>query len=217
MSESTMTSMGALNDGWGICGFTSTFYAMYRANPATRGWLVNATEVYSVLYEICDYLKSIQIENPKLVRDIEKFTRSFGGIFEDFEVASYITRVETLSEGTRQILAFGSEDFRSSHDAALRKHSPFSIAMPPQAIVDYIERLWKWKATLTEFTSASFSDDAIVGVRNKTRKDMKMYHGLCHYLYRGNGQYYSWGRSFPSLQAANPDYEICYAITIRKY
>lgn len=217
MSGSVMKTLGQLNRGWGICGFTSTFYAMYQANPATRGWLVNATQVYSVLYEICDYLKMLQAANSPLVKDIETFTRSFGSPYDTFDVNDYISKVESSSEATRQVLAFGDNSDRKDRHRELRDDELFGIAMPPQVVADYIERVWKWKAAITEFKASDLIGDAIVGVRNVTSTSLTMYHGLCHYLYRGGGKYYSWGSSFPSLAAANANYDICYAITIRRY
>ena len=221
MSASMNLALGNLNKQWGVCGFTSTFYAMYRANPAARGWLVNASEVYSVLYEISDYLKALQAAQSPLLNDITDFTRSFGPPYHQFDVPSYINMIDTASEYTRQILAGGNESHRKSNEAALTGYSLFGIAMPPQAVADYIERMWKWKATIIEFGAGSFAGDAIVGVRNPADTTMTKYHGLCHYLYRGGGTYYSWGDEFPSLEAAansvKSTYAICYAITIRKY
>ncbi len=220
MSASVMDSLGQLNDGWGVCGFTSTFYAMYQQNPGTRGWLVNATQTYSVLYEITDYLKALKAVASPLLKDITAFTRSFGPPYDTFTIEGYIDKVDNSSETTRQYLAFGSDRFMKSHDTTLRDDDLFGIAMPPQAVADYIERMWKWKATITEFKAADLSGDAIVGVHNPANTTMTMYSGLCHYLYRGGGKYYSWGQSFPSLAAAagqQKKYEICYATTIRKY
>ncbi|HYZ31779.1 MAG TPA: hypothetical protein VE684_05790 [Crenalkalicoccus sp.] len=217
MSDAVMKSLGQLNEGWGICGFTSTFYAMYQANPGSRGWLVNATQVYSVLYEISDYLKALQAAQSPMLQDITAFTRSFGDPYDTFTVEDYIQRIDTLSENTRQYLAFGNDALTRAHETGLKDYPLFGIAMPPQAVADYIERMWKWRATVAEFNAAGFSGDAIVGVRNVKNTTMKMYHGLCHYLFRGGSTYYSWGRTFASLTDANADYAICYAITVRKY
>jgi hypothetical protein len=190
---------------------------MYHANPATRGWLVNASQAFSVLYEICDYLKMLQAAGSPLIKDIEAFTQSFGPDHASFTVPNYISMVETASETTRQWLAFGDNADRKELHREIRGESLFGIALPPQAVADYIQRVWKWNATITELNAAGLVGDAIVGVRNKTDKERKMYNRLCHYLYRGGSKYYSWGDEFPSLAAANPNYEICFAITIRKY
>jgi hypothetical protein len=211
-----MESLGELNEGWGVCGFTSTFYAMYQANPGSRGWLVNATQAYSVLYEICDYLQALQAVQSPILKDITDFTRSFGPPYDTFTVDGYIKSVETASEDTRKILEFGWDSGTVSHQEALKGDKLFGIAMPPQAVADYIERMWKWRATITESNAASLSDDAIIGVRKPSNTTMKLCNGLCHYLYRGGGKFYSWGKVFSSLAAANKDYQICYAITIKR-
>lgn len=221
MSDAGFVGLGELNSGWGICGFTSTFYAMHHLNPGTRGWLVNATQVFSVLYEIVDYLRALQAANSPLIREIEVFTRSFGPTFANFTVADYIKLVEEAGESARYVLAFGSDAAQSARETNLKKNALFSIGVPPQGVVDYIERMWKWKATLTEFKAANLTEDAIVGVRDPNDPNMTMYHGLRHYLFRAGGRYFSWGLEFDTLQdAANHvrrTYEICYAITVRKY
>ena len=75
--------------------------------------------------------------------------------------------------------------------------------------------MWKWKAAIAKGDTATPTSNAIVGVRKKN-KTTGMYNGLCHYLYRGSSKFYSWGDEFLSLADANPDYEICYAITVTK-
>jgi hypothetical protein len=212
--SATFENMGDLNSGWGICGFTSTFYAMHQANPAARGWLMNATQVYSVLYEIVDYLKALQgaAQGTTLLKDITNFTQSFGPPYDGFSVPAYINKVETSSEQTRQYLVFGTNPTLKSHEKVLKNDDLFGIAMPPAGVADYIQRMWKWNATVT---AADVTSDAIVGVRKKN-STMKLYNGLCHYLYRGGGKYYSWGKVYSSLADANNAFEICYAITISK-
>ncbi len=222
MSDTMNLALGNLNQGWGVCGFTSTFYAMYQANPAVRGWLVNASEVYSVLYEITDYLQALQAAQSPLLKDITAFTRSFGPPYDKFTIDNYIREVETQSENTRKWLAYGNDQNRQQNDKALRGASAlFGIAMPPQAVADYIERMWKWKATITEFGASGTTEDAIIGVKNPTNTAMTMYNGLCHYLYRGGGVYYSWGERFDSLAKAadhvKATYAVVYSISIRKY
>lgn len=217
MSDLVMQSLGELNERWGVCGFTSTFYAMYRANPGTRGWLVNATQVFSVLYEISDYLKALEAAQSPLLKDIATFTRSFGEPYDKFTVRSYIETIDQASENTRRLLEFGNDNRTKRYETKLRGYAPFGIALPPQAVADYIERMWKWRATVIEFNAKDMTSDAIVGVRNVNDKTKKLYHGLCHYLYRGGCKYYSWGNLYNSLAEARSYYEIVYAITIRKY
>lgn len=202
-----MNALGIVNDDWGVCGFTSTFYAMYDANPAARGMLINATKAYSVLFEIKDYLESRKQQNSPLLDDITNFTQSFGPPYDTFDVDTYIANVEAASASSR-----------TRRD--ILDDPTFAIAMPPQAVVDYIQGFWKWQATITEFGAANSSGDAIIGVARQI-DNTKPYHNLRHYLYRGSGAWYSWGKRFNSLAEAGAhvgaDYKICYAITIRKY
>jgi len=208
----TMKSLGQLNEGWGVCGFTSTFYAMYRQNPAARPWIVNATQVFSVLYEITDYLEALKAAQSPLVKAIEDFTQSFGGVHAAFTVDKYIERVNTASETARQTLSVDDENLQTD----LKKQELFGIGLPPLAVADYVERMWKWKATVIQTASASQSSRSIVGVRDVTSTKMTMYNGLCHYLYHGNSGYYSWGNRYSTLEKADKDYAICYVIKIEK-
>lgn len=217
MSDTAMLSMGNLNRGWGICGFTSTFYAMYKANPAARGALINASDVFSVLYEITDYLKLLQSAGSPLVGEIERFTRSFGPPYDTFTVPGYIASVDKASTTMSRLISLDSVAVANVEASAMSHNALFGIAMPPQAVADYIQRVWKWRATIIEYGAESSSDDAVVGVRDVKDTTLKLYHGLCHYLYRSNNVYYSWGNRYGSLTAANRNYKICYAITLRKY
>jgi len=217
MADTAMLSMGNLNRGWGICGFTSTFYAMYQANPATRGSLINASSVFSVLYEISDYLKLLQSAGSPLVNDITRFTRSFGKPFDTFSVPKYIQAIDKASTNMSRFISLPSLGVARIEESSMERNELFGIALPPQAVVDYIERVWKWRAGITEYGVGNMHDDAIVGVRDIKNTTLKMYHGLCHYLYRENNRFYSWGAEFPNLAAADPNYKICYAISIRKY
>ncbi|GAC1344800.1 MAG: hypothetical protein NVSMB18_23180 [Acetobacteraceae bacterium] len=198
MSTSINASLGIMNDGWGVCGFTSTFYAMHHRNPGTRPWLINATQAYSVLYEIADYLESIK--GTALEADITNFTRSFGPDYATFSFATYIQRINDSSSKLKE-------------SDAIKDDVLFGIAMPPHAVVDYITRAWKWKASVTELTQPTQITDAIVGVTENWSAG-KPYHGLCHYLYRGKHKYYSWGKEFGSLREAMPNASMCYAITV---
>lgn len=198
MSNTINPSLGVMNAGWGICGFTSTFYAMHHRSPGTRPWLINATQAYSVLYEIRDYLVSIQ--GTQLETDIRVFTRSFGPPHDTFTFDNYIRLIDTASATLKE-----SEDIVDDER--------FGIGMPPHCVADYVTRAWKWKATVQDLSTPATITDAIVGVTMDWNAG-KPYHGLCHYLYRGKHKYYSWGNEYVSLAKAMPGASICYAITI---
>src|SRR5262245_17193271 len=89
--ESHMEAVGTRNTGWGVCGFTTSMYAMYAMNPAARPWLINAARPFTVLAEIRGYLRLLkEFGGDKLIKDIETFTRTFGPTFASFTVNGYI-------------------------------------------------------------------------------------------------------------------------------
>lgn len=205
-SKSVNVHLGVMNAGWGVCGFTSAFHAMHLADRGTRAWLINATQAYSVLYEIRDYLESIT--GTKLQTDITEFTKSLGGEdFKNFSFKNYIEKIDSASAALKQ-----SDDIKDDPE--------FGIAMPPHAIKDYIERAWKRKAECIEFVTPGRGDNAtraIVGV-SKEWSSGKPYHGLCHYLFRGDNKFYSWGEVFADLSTAMKNhgtgFHICYSIKV---
>src|SRR4051812_3844213 len=76
-----MKTMGALNKNWGVCGFTSTFYAMYELNRyrVDRAQIINAGRAFRLLAEIKTYLRTLQTEGKTLVlSEIEMFNQKFG-------------------------------------------------------------------------------------------------------------------------------------------
>ena len=203
-SESTMKTMGVTNVDWGVCGFTSSLYAMYEQNPAARGMLINAPQAWSVLYEIEEYLELLQRQNDaRMLSLIEGFTSSFKG-FGDFTVKGYL---KYIRDNWTKYATTNSGDM----NAAIQSDEKFSIALPPDAVVDYLKRMWKIDTTARFTSSAS---DGIIGVKDASNKDMWMYGGLCHYLYQKNGKIWSWGEdSYTSVQAADADFSVCCMIS----
>ncbi len=187
-------SLGVTNAGWGVCGFTSTFYAMYKESGKTRAWLQNATQAYSVLYEIRDYLMLLKGEASPLLGKITDFTRSFGSPHHTFTVDNYIARID-----------FASASERESDD--ILDDEKFGIGMPPEAVADYVTRMWKAKATVQMVDGADTGADGIIGVcmDNPVKDGAPMpYRGLVHYMYRRNSVIYSWGDTFMSVNLAAP-------------
>lgn len=210
--EVTMQTMGKLNAGWGICGITSTFYAMYQTNPGKHSVLINAPRPYTVLAEIKTFLATLRAEGKTdMVRDIEAFTRTFGVVngtdFSKFTVAGYIQYVNnSLSQYVNNVT--------SAVDDAIMRDNKFGIALPPEVVAHYARRVWGYTAT------AAMSDqggDAIVGVKNGSRwfNGSRLYNGLIHYVYRKNGKIYSWGKEpFDTLKGANANYELCCTVKL---
>jgi hypothetical protein len=199
--------MGITNAGWGICGFTSSFYAMYHMNPAARPMLINAPSPFSVLIEIKDYLEMLYAaKEVSLLDEIERFTRSFGMVdgfdFSTFTPRSYILYIN--ASYSKYINRTGDVDMSIMGDPK------FSIALPPQAVSDYLRRVWKYKSEVHTFNTSA---DGIIGVKpTKGVVNATMYNGLVHYVYRKNLRYYSWGFSFGQL--SEHDFALAYEITL---
>ncbi len=197
-SEAEMTKLGTVNQGWGVCGFTSTFYSMYAVNPGKRAMLLGAYIPTKVLAEIKTYLMMLKADaNLALLGGIETFTRSFGPDFASFSIDTYIEHVNGAV---------------SRSDAEIVADRKYGIAMPPEAVGDYVRRIWDHKADVQAATGDSGAD-GIVGVR-KEGGGATLHGGLVHWMYRHNGTVYSWGRSFPSIAHANKDYRLCWLIRI---
>lgn len=207
-SESTMVTLGETNAGWGVCGFTSCMYAMYELNPTARPFLINAPQAWSVVYEIQEYLETLQRKGEhQLIASIEEFTKTFAG-FSDFTVPKYLRYIE---DKWAECATPTSGDM----NAHIKNDSKFSIGMPPHAVVDYLKRMWNYNATAKLANSA---ENGIVGVYDPNDKNMKLYGGLRHYLYQKGNKVYSWGDTFSSVlqagrQKVGRDYHVCCMIT----
>jgi hypothetical protein len=209
-----MDTIGVTNAGWGVCGFTSTLYAMYALNPGVRGQVINATEGYRVLAEIKTYLVMLKAENSPHLKAIRDFTRSFGKPHDKFEIDKYITRINEAAGDNltvEEVLA----------------NEKFGIATPPAAVADYVARAWGWRGTVEEFPGGGGHGDGIIGVRSSTHtsglfRRAKPYHGLEHWMYRWNGSVYSWGQRFTDVAAAaaggagGAPWTVCYVVRVTR-
>ena len=71
-------AIGVANSHWGVCGFTSAFQALYRANTGRLALFHGAGIPTKVLAEIKTYLITLKAEGQlTLLREIETFTRAF--------------------------------------------------------------------------------------------------------------------------------------------
>lgn len=207
-----MRSMGRRNEGWGICGFTSSLYAMYQLNITARPLLVNAPRPFSILAEIKTYLEILYAENnTDILDEIERLTRSFGVVdgfdFGTFTPRSYIIYINKsinkyINKNTQQTIKEIVDDPK------------FSIALPPQAVSDYIKRIWGYSSNISTNDPGG---DVIIGVNDKTENNSnKPYKGLCHYLYRTGGKIYSWGNTYSGVTDADADFVPCWFVSIQK-
>jgi hypothetical protein len=179
-----MTPIGTLNTGWGVCGFTSTLYSLYELNPGMRRLLINRSRIGgTVLAEIKTYLMMLQAENSHLLQSIQEFTQTFD--LPGWTINNYIEEINKAS---------------SLDQKAILASKEYGIAMPPEAVVDYVRRVWGLHAERWKW-SGDPGADGIIGVSNQM-KTMSMYNGLCHWMYRSNRKIYSWGKVFNSVRAA---------------
>jgi hypothetical protein len=201
-----MTVVGTTNAKWGVCGFTTSMYAMYVMNPAARPWLINAPRAFTVLSEIKGYLRLLQeFGGDQMIRDIETFTRTFKG-FETFTVNWYIDYINRAGDKYMN-QDTGEEDNKIYGDAK------FSIGLHPEAVADYLKRRCGYNSVVA---TTDPGGDAFIGVQNVTQDNSsKLYNGLCHWVYRKGAKIYSWGKSFDSLAKANKNYRGVYFVTVK--
>jgi hypothetical protein len=192
----TTDAIGIANSHWGVCGFTSAFQALYKENVGKVALIQGSGVPTKVLAEIKTYLTLLRAEGKLgLLQEIETFTRSFpktqkGTDFSKFTIDGYIALINRAIE------------VKKSDEDLLWNEELHSIGMPPRAVVDYLDRMWRKRATLSLFET---NGNGIIGVKKDNRV---MYGGLCHYMYRRNNKIHSWGRTFTSVKRANPDYTV---------
>jgi hypothetical protein len=194
----TIDAMGTLNSGWGICGFTSSLYALYQNNPTQQLKLAQGGRTATMmLAEIKTYLKMLQAdEQTNTLQSIQAFTRTFGPDFASFTIEGYIDEINKVGKT-------GVADTRDSK---------YGIAMPPDAVVDYLKRVCSFNAArLVDLSSPS--TELVIGV-SKPGRPAGTYKGLAHYMYSLNGKIYSWGNQYSSIAAADKDFSLCYKISI---
>lgn len=178
--------MGVLNAGWGICGFTSSLYALYTHSRGQRSRLARGGRTTSnMLAEIKSYLRVLQADGRYDILDsIKTFTRSFGGRFATFTIERYITRINN-------IVTLSDQEIIDLKDDEI-----FGIAMPPAAVVDYLKRICDFQGARLVTSDKS---EMVIGVCGTA---LPMYNGLEHYVYYLNGTVYSWGLQFGSVREA---------------
>ncbi|HEY4253887.1 MAG TPA: hypothetical protein VGM87_21950 [Roseomonas sp.] len=199
MSLAMKEDLGITNKGWGVCGFTSTFYAMWAQNPGSRGALMNAPKPFTVLAEIKTYLMLLLATGKTAeLKSITDFTRSFGAPYDAFTIDSYVARINDAVDLT---------------DEQIVGNKLFGIAMPPTCVADYAKRIWGYDCAIT---TGDAGGNAIIGVQSSAYPTMTAYRGLCHYMYRYNNRIYSWGKSFGSVAEANSKYTVVWTLRLDK-
>lgn len=185
-----MKNMGVLNQGWGICGFTSSLYALYANRP--DGKLAQAALVGSrMLAEIKTFLVMLQANGDQTtINDIEAFTRIFPG-FSAFTVSGYIQKINAIAN----LSAVNTSD------------ATYSIALPPNAVVQYLKIMCGFSAA-REIPLNQTRQELIIGVRESGGRTSP-YGGLCHWMYQRPGAIHSWGQVFSTVSGADAKFIVC--------
>lgn len=187
--------MGVENATQGICGFTSTLYAVYMRRPQLRkeleGALDDKTRSTRLMAEIKTFLQMMKADGKsEILGQITELTRSFPN-YEKWSVDSYIEKINELKVGN------------------------FSIAMPPEATMEYMRTAWEMRPNLA---TNAMSGDAVVGL-TRTGGPKNRWKNLAHYVFQSaDGRIYSWGEQFADLEEVNKkkgkDYSVIYRIML---
>jgi len=175
----SLDKMGVMNAPWGICGFTSSLYALHNHSPATKHEALEkgGESATRMLAEIKTYLRMLQANGKQGILDsIEAFTQSFP-TFDTWTIDTYIQRINA-------VVTNGADTADPN----------FGIGMPPAAVVDYMKRVCDFP-NAREIAVGVTVPEMILGM-GTAALGMPMYDGLGHYLYSLNNRIYSWGNQF---------------------
>lgn len=189
-------AMGIENDTHGICGFTSTLYALYHRRPSLQNRLDqamdDATRATRMMAEIKTFLRIMQAEgNQRILKAITELTRTFPK-YERWTVERYIRGI------SRQTIA-----------------NNYSIAMPPEATMEYMRTAWDMRPVLSDTDQPG---DVILGL-TRTGAPRNRWKNLAHYVFQAaGGTIYSWGDQFSDIAEMNArrkrDYSVIYRIMV---
>ena len=186
--------MGIENVHQGICGFTSTLYAVYMNRPSLQkrleGALKAETRSTRLMAEIKTFLQMMKADgNTAVLNEIAELTKSFPG-YDKWNVDSYIKGINELNP-------------------------KYSIAMPPNATMEYMRTAWDLRPFLAD---QSLPGDVILGL-TRSGAPQNRWKNLAHYVYQDtSGRIYSWGEQFSDLSDMNTiksrDYSVIYRIMV---
>jgi hypothetical protein len=187
--------MGVENATHGICGFTSTLYALYMNRPNLQSRLGSALDAATrrtrMMAEIKTFLQMMKAAGNDAVRSqITELTRTFPG-YGTWSVDSYIEGINKLGVGD------------------------YSIAMPPEATMEYMRAVWDMRPALADTVRPG---DVILGL-TRTGGPQNRWKNLAHYVYQSaGGTIYSWGEQFADMGDVNTtkgrDYSVVYRIMV---
>jgi hypothetical protein len=182
---------------------------MYEMSPGKRERIIKAELPFTVLAEIKTFLMMLKASNSHVLQKIQQFTREFAPKYAKFTIDSFIARVNELAVAANTGLI--TEEMILGYE--------FTIVMPPQAVAEYIRKMWGRDATVSKTRIAT--ENSVVGVRatngGDTRSNPKMmYEGLIHYVYYSRGTVHSWNQDLGTIESAKAanHWEVCYVISL---
>jgi len=193
----TETAITQLNIKWGICGFASSLAAMY-SHGNISGVVDDAVSKghlnTRLLAEIKTYLNILKSENKIiLLQEIRDFTRSFKG-YGNFTIDNFILKINSVAV-----------------DPVRNITKDFSIAMPPNAVLDYLKRVGGF-VHAREISPTAKQNNVILGL--SSGKKSKPYKGLGHWVYKKtDNEIYNWGKQV-ALKDILKDFKIVYQIAL---
>ena len=196
-------AFGELNKEYGVCGFTSTLYALYATRPSLRSHIQSAQEHAEtrLMAEIKTFLVMMKAQGKQsILDDIQTLTTSFNG-YQAWTIDNFITAIN------RTARAKGVTSPRTN----------LSIAMPPSALVEYLNTCWDFNARVETSLTAE-ARNCILGL-TRTGGPRNRFKNLAHYVYvKPSGQIQSWGSNFTSLadvnKKTNRNYSLIYRVSL---
>lgn len=215
--QSDFDHMGLTNNFWGICGINSSLYALYLHCPRMQARLGRGGLTPSaMLGSIKAFLRVLQSEGKQtMLDDIENFTKTFNG-FGKWNLKDYITKIDAAARvvdaGVGLDVLSSQPSYEKKAQLALLSDPMFSIGLPPDAVVHYLQRMCGFDNAKQVPLNAA-GDEFIVGLYRDEGNNMNICGGLKHYVYYKNLTYYSWGKSFSNINEMKRNYGgICYKI-----
>lgn len=191
-------TIGSVNNANGICGFAASVYMAAQKDPGRMPTIASGNLARRTLVEIAHFLQTLKNNNRRLFDEIQNFTRAFGSDYKKFSIDDYI------------MLCNFSVNVTERH---IYKTGGYDIAMTPDAVAAYLKHAWDIDAQVRRIQSSGGGPgNCILGLCGKhglyykvkqTVKRQNKYSNLKHWVYRHNGQIYSYGQTYASLAAFN--------------
>lgn len=126
--------------------------------------------------------------------------------------------LKSITDLTKSFPGYGGWSIDSYIEDINNMKGNYSIAMPPEATMAYMETAWSLKPVLEPNIAAipNFSPNGYIEGLTRPNGPVNRWDNLAHYVYRdSNGRYYSWGKQFISLEDLNRSQGKNYSIVCR--